>query len=601
MIRTCGFHIFDLEKVHEYIFYFIFFPGMGRYKCVFSSEQEKELTDYVQDMESRLFGLTTTELRRLAYQLAQRNGLQHNFNNNDQIAGLDWLKGFLRRHQNLSLRTPEATSAARAMGFNEVSVGKFFDLLTKVMEEFNFRPTRIYNVDETGLTTVPKSQSKIIAMKRRRQVGTLTSGERGQLITAVLCMSAAGHYVPPFLIFPRVRMKDELLDGTPAETAYSCHISGWMQTHIFIEWMHHFIKHVKPSKDDPILLLLDGHVTHTKNLDLIDLAREHGVILLCFPPHCTHRLQPLDVSFMAPLSTFYSQEVKAWLRANPGRIVTQYQVGRLFGQAYARAATIQTAVSGFSKTGIYPNNRHVFGDADFAAAQTTERTPTDLAETNAVETEREKSPVASPSHRMSRETTPDPNFSTLLSSETILKRTSREATPEKHSIALNQPEAPVKSSVNSVNFAVSPKDIMPAPHSNRKHRNMQKHRGKTAILTESPYKKELEAIMLQKVKSAKAKAVKRKIVSKGKGKAKQKRKITKKQIDGTSSEEEHRNTETEEDDTLCVYCEENYSMSARSDGWVKCISCHNWAHEGCTGWLDEDLNEFQCDSCIKTL
>lgn len=41
---------------------------------------------------------------------------------------------------------------------------------------------------------------------------------------------------------------------------------------------------------------------------------------------------------------------------------------------------MQTSVSGFSKTGLYPNNRHVIGEVDFAAAQKTERMPTDLAE-----------------------------------------------------------------------------------------------------------------------------------------------------------------------------------------------------------------------------
>lgn len=60
--------------------------------------------------------------------------------------------------------------------------------------------------------------------------------------------------------------------------------------------------------------------------------------------------------------------------------------------------------------------------------------------------------------------------------------------------------------------------------------------------------------MLYKVKSLKANAVKRKIVSKGKGKTQQKMKITKKQTDDTSSEEDE-NTETKKDDTLCVYCE----------------------------------------------
>lgn len=70
-------------------------------------------------------------------------------------------------------------------------------------------------MDETGITCVPKSQSKIIACRGRRQVGTLTSADRGQTITAEICMSADGSYMPPMLIFPRVRAKLELIDGGP--------------------------------------------------------------------------------------------------------------------------------------------------------------------------------------------------------------------------------------------------------------------------------------------------------------------------------------------------------------------------------------------------
>ncbi|CAH1965166.1 unnamed protein product [Acanthoscelides obtectus] len=125
----------------------------------------------------------------------------------------------------------------------------------------------------------------------------------------------------------------------------------------------------------------------------------------------------------------------------------------------------------------------------------------------------------------------------------------------------------------------------------------QRRRGKTAILTGTPYKKELESILLQK--SEKAKGVKRNIVSKCKGQVKNKK--TKKSADYTSSEEDEKNKENEVDTTLCVYCEEIYPMSTKTDGWVKCTSCKNWAHEGCTGWLDEDLNEFQCDTCLEAL
>jgi hypothetical protein len=52
---------------------------MGNYKSVFTSEQ-KELVKYVQAMESRLFGLTTHDLRKLACQLAEKNRLPHCLN-----------------------------------------------------------------------------------------------------------------------------------------------------------------------------------------------------------------------------------------------------------------------------------------------------------------------------------------------------------------------------------------------------------------------------------------------------------------------------------------------------------------------------------------
>lgn len=127
---------------------------------------------------------------------------------------------------------------------------------------------------------------------------------------------------------------------------------------------------MKPT-DDPVLLLLDGHSTHTKNLPLIEKARQSRVIILSFPPHCTHRLQPLDVSFMGPLSTFYAQAVNICLRNNPGRVVTQFQLSQLFGTAYCKAACVQNVVSGFAKTGIFPTNRNIFEDAGYAGFETT--------------------------------------------------------------------------------------------------------------------------------------------------------------------------------------------------------------------------------------
>jgi len=92
---------------------------------------------------------------------------------------VDWLYGFMKRHSDLLLRQPEATSAARASGFNQVAVGKFFALLTEVVDKNKLTASQIFNVNETGITCVPKSHTKVIACRGRRQVGTITSAERG--------------------------------------------------------------------------------------------------------------------------------------------------------------------------------------------------------------------------------------------------------------------------------------------------------------------------------------------------------------------------------------------------------------------------------------
>jgi len=256
------------------------------------------------------------------------------------------------------------------MGFNQPVVMQFYDLLKQYYNKYKFSADGIFNVDESGLSNVAKSRAKIIAHEGRKQVGKLSSAERGQNVTVTICMSASGNFIPPLMIFPRVRMNPDFIDGAPPATLVVCHPSGWMQSHIFVQWLEHFIKQTNPTVSNPVLLLLDGHATHVKNLDVIDLARKNNVIILCFPPHTTHRLQPLNVSFMGPLSTFYSQQLDYWLVNHPGRVVGLHQISKIFGEAYMKAANIRNACSGFKKTSIFPYDLEVFSEADFAAAET---------------------------------------------------------------------------------------------------------------------------------------------------------------------------------------------------------------------------------------
>lgn len=371
---------------------------LGRFEQTFDEVFESELEQYVFEMEERLFGVTNNDLRRLAFQLAERNGLHHSFNRASGLAGKKWLYGFRRRHPQITVRKPEPTSFARAAGFNKPAVNRFFNLLGSILQKHQLDGSKIYNCDETGVKTVQQQHAKVLARSGKHQVGALTSSERGKNVTVICTVNGCGSFIPPCFIFPRKRENQILMDHTPASSKGFFQESGWMTGEIFIKYLDHFMEFVKPSKQTPVLLLLDGHCSHTKSLQVLETARANGIILLSLPPHTTHRLQPLDVGFFKPLQTYYDRCIDRWLRNHPGRTFTEYQVGEAFAEAYGKAATIEIATNAFKKCGIWPFNEEVFSEADFAPSQTTDKPQPEISNsTTALSLANQSTPIESAS------------------------------------------------------------------------------------------------------------------------------------------------------------------------------------------------------------
>jgi hypothetical protein len=171
-------------------------------------------------------------------------------------------------------------------------------------------------------------------------------------------MNAIGMCGPPLLVFPGSNMKAEILVGAPPGSVAACHKAGWIQKDSFTQWFKNFLHYVKPFKEEPIILILDGHYFHTRNIGVIDFAWENGVIIVCLPPHCTHKLQLLDVSFVQALKTYYAQEIEIWQKKK--KTFQHYQIADLVGKAYLKWATATIAANGFRKTGMFSCNRHIF-------------------------------------------------------------------------------------------------------------------------------------------------------------------------------------------------------------------------------------------------
>jgi len=83
-----------------------------------------------------------------------------------------------------------------------------------------------------------------------------------------------------------------------------------------MEWLEHFVSVTKPSASDPVLLVVDGHTSHTRNLHLIVNARDCHITIICLPPHSTHKLQSLDKTVISPLKHYYGEEIRRWQLQN---------------------------------------------------------------------------------------------------------------------------------------------------------------------------------------------------------------------------------------------------------------------------------------------
>ena len=153
-------------------------------------------------------------------------------------------------------------------------------------------------MDETGVTTVLKPD-RIIVRRGKKQIGAITSVERGTLFTVVGTISASGSSIPPYFIFPRVKFQRHFLNGAPPGSKGDANPSGWMTEEHFLNFLKHFVEHVRCTHEKSCLLLLDNHESH-KCIKGLDFAKENGIVMLSFPPHCTHRLQPLDRSIYGP-------------------------------------------------------------------------------------------------------------------------------------------------------------------------------------------------------------------------------------------------------------------------------------------------------------
>ncbi|XP_047127777.1 uncharacterized protein LOC124808626 [Hydra vulgaris] len=131
-----------------------------------------------------------------------------------------------------------------------------------------------------------------------------------------------------------------------------------MNSDIFIEWIKHFVRYSNCFHESPVLLLLDSHKSHI-SVRALDLAIQHGITMLSFPPNCTHKLQPLDRTVFGPLKRFHNAACDNWMVTNP-RPMTIYDIVSIVCGPYTKAFSPSNIQRGFQVAGIELFNPEIF-------------------------------------------------------------------------------------------------------------------------------------------------------------------------------------------------------------------------------------------------
>lgn len=501
--------------------------------------------NYLIKFDNLGYGLTNKDLRVLVYRYAFANGLKHKFSNELQMAGKDWVMNFLKRHKSLSVRVAESLSYARARGLSREKVKEFYENLSSLLDKHNLwnKPGSIFNCDETGLQLIYKPK-KVISQRGKKDVVSQTNCEKGETISVMACVSASGQYVPPFIVMKGRRYNDNFEIGMPPGSKIVLSDSGYMKWEQFAQFLDHFIS-VKPS--GTVILILDGHGSHCSDPPTLEKAVAHDIVLLCLPPHSTHKLQPLDVSFFAPLKTFFNDACRLYVRRYPGRGINKVAFGGIFAEAWNRAATVGNGVSGFRSCGIYPFNPNSLPDHVFCPGQVhLQNEQHENAQPNIGNDifESQNQPPLDV-----QDAIPDTgNNYEVHSSETQPGQT-QASTP---STSFEQISPPPRTSL----------EVKGKPGTKRKSR-------KSEVLTSPEFINDLK--MRKTARAEKEKTVAAKARNTG-----AKKKLA---------------YETED---ICKKCQKSYK---EGENWVQCLNCENWYHVRCVEAGNDPY--FKCDSCMS--
>lgn len=337
-------------------------------QTVLTSEEERNLVENVIICSDWGFPLDRDDVKMYVKMFLDEQGrVECRFH--DNTPGNDWMASFLKRHKEaLSVRLANNIKRARANVDVEM-LSKYHDNVANTLKDIP--PHAIFNFDETNLSDKPGG--KKFLFRRGVKYPDRVINFSKSCITIMMCASADGVLLPPYVVYKALNMYPSWASGGPkgepccnntcckSGSQYHYTVSGWFDMPTFERWfINVFIPHAKMI-EGPKAVICDNLSSHLSPLVLKE-SKKNNIAFICLPPNSTHLSQPLDVAFFAPLKRAWSLILESFKKSNPNKsIVDKTLFPTLLKQLLSHWSFMSKIPfnirSGFRATGLCPLNK----------------------------------------------------------------------------------------------------------------------------------------------------------------------------------------------------------------------------------------------------
>ncbi|CAF3908070.1 unnamed protein product [Rotaria sp. Silwood1] len=175
------------------------------------------------------------------------------------------------------------------------------------------KPAQIFNCDETGFSDITQ-RKHVIVTSSTRYVFEKHGGSGKQYTTALIAISAAGQVISPFIIYSGKVLMNMWCKGGPDGSRYAVTKKGWINSCSFEYCLREMFIPATQHLNRPLLLVMDGHNAYM-NINIVQMMKQHNIVCLILPPHCTHTLQPIDVVVFNNVKTDWSNIVTNYFKS----------------------------------------------------------------------------------------------------------------------------------------------------------------------------------------------------------------------------------------------------------------------------------------------